>query len=99
MTRHSERSEEPGGSGGATTAAIGPRPPGSLANARDDSYSPIADYAVIGDTRAAALVARNGSIDWLCWPRHDSLSLFAALLDAKHGGCFRITPATEFRAS
>ena len=63
---------------------------------RREGYSPIADYGVIGDTRAAALIARNGSIDWLCWPRHDSRSLFAALLDAERGGRFRIAPRTKF---
>ncbi len=58
---------------------------------------PIADYALIGDCRSAALVSRDGSLDWLCWPRFDSPALFAALLDAEHGGRFQIRPTGEYR--
>jgi GH15 family glucan-1,4-alpha-glucosidase len=51
---------------------------------------PIADYALIGDTHSTALVASDGRIDWMCWPRHDSPALFTRLLDEDAGGCWSI---------
>ncbi|WP_394846719.1 glycoside hydrolase family 15 protein [Pendulispora brunnea] len=61
-------------------------------------HSPrIHDYGIIGDGRSAALVSREGAIDWLCWPRFDSASLLAAALDAAKGGHWRVTPIATLR--
>jgi GH15 family glucan-1,4-alpha-glucosidase len=57
----------------------------------------IEDYALIGDCESAALVGRDGSIDWLCWPRFDSDACFAALLGTPEHGRFRIAPHEDAR--
>src|SRR3972149_3342983 len=59
------------------------------------TFKPIREYGVIGDMHSAALVGHDGSIDWLCFPRFDSPSVFAAILDDTKGGRFRIAPSAE----
>jgi GH15 family glucan-1,4-alpha-glucosidase len=58
-------------------------------------YQPIEHYGIIGNLRTAALVGMDGSLDWLCLPHFDSPSVFAAILDDRKGGRFRIAPAGE----
>jgi GH15 family glucan-1,4-alpha-glucosidase len=58
------------------------------------NYLPIENYGVIGDLNTVALVSLEGSIDFMCFPRFDSPSIFAALLDSERGGHFQIAPAS-----
>jgi GH15 family glucan-1,4-alpha-glucosidase len=64
-----------------------------------DSPLRIEDYGLIGDCKTAALVGRNGSVDWLCWPRFDSAACFSALLGNSNHGRWSIAPLEPAKSS
>jgi alpha,alpha-trehalase len=72
----------------------------TVAGLREEAerYPPIGDYALISDCHSAALVSRDGSIDWCCFHRFDARPVFARLLDWNRGGHCRIAPASPYRS-
>jgi len=66
---------------------------------QDNPYPPISDYGYIADCHSAALVSKDGAIDWCCLPRIDSGTCFGRILDWEKGGYCRIRPIRDFRVS
>ena len=64
-----------------------------------ERYPPIGDYALISDCHSAALISRDGSVDWCCFHRFDARPVFARLLDWERGGHCRIAPTAPYRSS
>src|SRR5258707_13367243 len=56
---------------------------------------PIENHGIVGDLRTAALIGLDGAVSFFCWPRFDSPSIFASLLDDERGGSFELTPLLE----
>src|SRR5438477_12464005 len=61
----------------------------------DGHYKPIEQYGIIGDLHTVALVGIDGSIDFMCFPEFDSPTIFAALLDYRKGGSFKLAPMMD----
>ena len=57
--------------------------------------SPIEDYALVSDLHTGALISRRGSVDWLCFPRFDSASVFGALLGTPDHGRWLVAPSSD----
>jgi GH15 family glucan-1,4-alpha-glucosidase len=70
-----------------------------MTRGKERGYRPVRDYAPIGDAHTAALVAKDGSIDWCCWPRFDSPAVFCRLLDAVRGGWSQVCPTESYEVS
>jgi GH15 family glucan-1,4-alpha-glucosidase len=62
---------------------------------QNEKYLPIEDYGIVGDLNTVALIGRNGSIDFMCFPDFDSPTIFAAILDNEKGGRFQLHPVKE----
>jgi GH15 family glucan-1,4-alpha-glucosidase len=71
-------------------------PAGRRTPVRVDGYAPLRDYAAIGNKRTAALVALDGSIDWMAHPSFEDPAVLAALLDSSNGGRFTLSPTAPF---
>src|SRR5690349_23913392 len=69
--------------------------PGPNKRSNTGAYKPIGSYGIIGDLSTVALVGTDGAIDFMCFPRFDSPTIFAALLDARKGGKFQLAPVME----
>src|SRR3954467_15249763 len=72
--------------------------PAAATTGERGAFTPIGDYGLLADCNSAALVGRDGSIDWLCLPSFDSPAVFARILDPD-AGHWSIAPAGEYTAS
>src|SRR4051812_38040011 len=69
--------------------------PAAASSAERGAFQPIGEYGLLADCNSAALVSRDGSVDWLCLPRYDADAIFARILDPD-GGHWSIRPAGEY---